>query len=118
MGVTGHWMDETFTHHDIVLDLSKLNGSHSSERLRDSLFATLDRYQIKKFLGAITCDNAAENGKLCRLIEQSGEVPNWTQIDMNIRCFNHIQNLSAQKLIKRMNGTPKESEDKMADEHA
>jgi hypothetical protein len=75
VGITAHWLDKNWSKplHDVVLDLVRLRGSHTTANLTNALMRTLRNYGIGKALGCVTCDNAAVMPALCRALED--EIP-------------------------------------------
>jgi hypothetical protein len=101
LGVTAHWLDAKWQAlHDVVLDLVRLQGSHTTENLTNALMNTLRYYGIQKALGCVTCDNAAVMPALCRALEQ--QIPAWKKRDGHVRCMPHILNLVVQKILKKL----------------
>jgi hypothetical protein len=114
LGITGHWYDEDFVLHDLVLDLVPLRGSHTADNLANAVEEMLIRYVLPtSVVGCITMDNASVNTALCGILEQ--RFINWKKQDGHVRCMAHVINLAVQKILKTFRAEALEAETDMAE---
>jgi hAT family protein len=104
LGITAHYVDDTWTLRSLVLDFVPLAGSHSGEELCEAFVAECDRFGILGKLLGVTTDNAANIHKLLVRL-QSVCLQRHITFDakeQHVRCIAHISNLAVQALLREL----------------
>ena len=105
IGITCHWIDQSFVLHEALLDFKKLTGHHTGDYLAQEVFKALEKYNISAKLFCITTDNASNNGTLMTslsqiLYEEKGIM--WDAAENHIACIDHVINIGIQALLKNI----------------
>ncbi|ESK81374.1 hat family dimerization domain-containing protein [Moniliophthora roreri MCA 2997] len=104
---TAHWIDETMTSSLTIWKLCmaligfvRLTGSHSGERLGQTLFKVVRRVGIEKRIGHVTCDNASNNDTMMEEFARLMDDWDFLSGERRLWCLAHIINLAVQAFIK------------------
>jgi hypothetical protein len=105
--VVARFCDENYTLHEVILDLWE-DSDHSGKALSEELIILLKDFDIGiDQIGGISLDNASSNDTM--MLNLESVFPTFISEDHRIRCFAHILNLSAKKLLSAITGS--ESQD-------
>ena len=97
LGLTFTYLDENFRIQRGLLDIVRLNGKHSGEKMALLFRQTLSLYGIdKKMVGGVTQDNAANCGSCIEALVIGYDFDR----EIFYGCFLHILNLACQAAIK------------------
>jgi hypothetical protein len=104
LGVTAHYIDASWTPHDLVLDFLPLHGAHTGENLCEALVDVCSRFEILPKLLGVTSDNAANIGKLLVGFEAACKERNvpFNASRQHVRCVLHVLNLAVQALLREL----------------
>jgi hypothetical protein len=101
MGITVHYIDETWTLQSLIFDFIPLPDAHTGEKLCEAFVATCDRFGILPKLLGITTDNAGNMGTLLAHLEgvcrDRGIV--FKKKEQHVRCVAHVTNLGVQAFL-------------------
>ena len=65
LSLTAHWIDSSFTLHNVVLHASELRGNHTAERIQKAIEEMLAKWDINKYqVHVVMRDNAANMKKV------------------------------------------------------
>lgn len=70
LGVTAHWIDDTWQQKEIILGFEPINVSHTAEALLQTFVMVIERYGLQKKIMSITTDNASNVVKMMKLLEE------------------------------------------------
>lgn len=121
--IIGRWWTKDFEEREEVLEFLEVKGSHTGEALAVLVEKTLEDFELKPKLFAITGDNAGNNGTLCEALYQVLKLkfddkvsligkpimrfhgrPSW------VRCLAHVVALICDDVLKDLNaGTAREA---------
>lgn len=127
--IIAHWWTAVFEEREEVLEFMEVKGSHTGEALAVLVEKTLEEFELKPKLFAITGDNAGNNGTLCDVLYNALKLkfddkvstigkpimrfhgrPSW------VRCLAHIVALICDDVLMDLNaGTAREAK-KLLDE--
>jgi hypothetical protein len=112
-GIIAHFADAAGVIRDLPIDLPQLQGSHSGERIAETVKRTLETYGIfPSKLGYFVLDNATNNDTAVAAIAR---LYNFNAANRRLRYGPHTLNLIGQAIIF---GKNKEAYDNVAEEHA
>ena len=97
MGITYHYIDDTWKLRSGLLDFIPFSSSHSGQAIFRIFDKTLEEKKLKTKLLAISVDNASNNDTF--IGHMIKHYPSFTK-DHHIRCFAHVLNLSSQAVMK------------------
>jgi hypothetical protein len=102
VSATGHYIDDEWVLHEVVIDFGLISGRHDGENIADGFFSVLKQYDLTTKFHAITLDNASNNEtftkELAKKLKEEEEIT-WDWESLRFRCFNHILNLAAQSAL-------------------
>jgi len=102
-GITCHWVDESFTLHDALLDFKRIKGRHVGRSLATAVYDVLNEFDLCGKLFCITSDNASNNhtilDALSNLLWDERSI-DWNGREHHIACLNHVINLCVQDFLK------------------
>ncbi|GBB88912.1 hypothetical protein RclHR1_15510004 [Rhizophagus clarus] len=75
LGITAHWVTESWELKSILLDFIKLEGPHSGANIKEAFLKSLKNFEIESKILGVTTDNA------------------------HVRCLAHVINLAAQQAL-------------------
>lgn len=107
MAITAHWIDIDWKQRNCIVDFIHLEGSHTGENMAGALVKSCSDLGIgeQQIVGIVT-DNAANNGTMLECIQAtwnpSNEDDKFTKKQQQIRCFAHVLNLCAQKMLETL----------------
>jgi hypothetical protein len=108
LGVTGHWIDQSWQLRNKVLAFRRLRGSHTGENLAAVVHNVLEDWKLTEYLRAITADNAAVNDKFFKCLQRIE--PRIKRANTQVRCMAHVINLAAQMILKTLKATAPDDE--------
>jgi hypothetical protein len=108
LGVTGHWIDQSWKLQNKVLAFRRLRGSHTGENLAAVVHNVLEDWNLTEYLRAITADNASVNDKFFTCLQRIE--PRIKRVDTQVRCMAHVINLAAQMILNTLKGTAPDDE--------
>ena len=89
MGITIHFIDETWTLKHFTLDIFRFKGSHTAEAIANEIYNTLVEFELDKKSIAITTDNASNMIAGVRILKTKLNQNSFTYY----RCIAHVLNL-------------------------
>lgn len=96
MTVIAHYINDSWELKTLTLDFILVKGSHTGQRITDAFDEVRAAYKIGMDRhGWITLDNASNNDKFIEVYKQKHGLTS----DIQVRCFCHCENLSAQASI-------------------
>ena len=69
VGITAHWISETWEYKEVLLGFEHLTGSHTGEALKDCFVQVMERYGLQRKILAITTDNASNVTSMMQCLE-------------------------------------------------
>src|SRR5579859_5050801 len=102
-GITCHWVDESFTLHDALLDFKMIKGRHVGRSLATAVYDVLNEFDLCSKLFCLTSDNTSNNytmlDALSNLLWDERSI-DWNGREHHIACLNHVINLCVQDFLK------------------
>ena len=102
MGITVHYIDDSWTLQSHILDFVPLYEEHTGKKLCGAFVASCDRFGILPKILGITTDNASNMNTLFAYLEgvcrDRGIV--FEKKEQRVRCMAHVTNLSVQALLR------------------
>jgi hypothetical protein len=100
LGVTAHWIDDSWRMKKILLDFIPLNENHTGVYLANKILDTLEEFSLGKKVLAMTTDNGANMVNLAEHLN-SYLIQKYDNRDfMHLRCGAHVLNLAVKEGIK------------------
>jgi hypothetical protein len=96
LGVMAHYIDDDYTHQNILLSLAPTGGSHTGENLAERLIEVIKDFRIGSSIGYYIADNAPNNDTAIGLLGDHLQVDVYRQ---RLRCAAHIINLSCKAML-------------------
>ena len=59
LGIIAQWIDTDWKLNSVVLDLKRLEGSHTGQNIAGAFIQSLNEFEILPKIGAVTTDNAS-----------------------------------------------------------
>lgn len=59
LGVTAHWIDDSWVQKELVIGLEPLDGAHTGKNLAEAMVNLAERFHIGEKIQSITTDNAS-----------------------------------------------------------
>jgi hypothetical protein len=108
MGITAHYIDDTWVPRSLILDFVPLEGEHTGENLCEALVATCERFNILPKILGIATDNASNIDKLlcCFKTACLDRGVTFDKEEQHVRCVAHITNLAVQALLRELGTEP------------
>jgi hypothetical protein len=94
LGVVGYFINQNDKILSILLELRRLQGSHSGEYISEAAIPVLEDYNLKEKLDYFILNNADNNDKCVEYILKKIR-PELKSYKRRLRCFGHILNLIA-----------------------
>ncbi|CAB4409531.1 unnamed protein product [Rhizophagus irregularis] len=104
MGITVHFIDNSWYLQQITLDFIELEGSHTGKNIAEELITVLNLYDISKKINSITTDNASNNDTMFSYLElwaKDNDI-DFSGNNQQCRCFAHVVNLAVQAALKEL----------------
>lgn len=92
LGVIGNFIHKGISY-NIVLDMIELTERHTGDYLATVVFSLLQRYKIEKRTLGFVADNASNNDKMLKSLDQLIDPDDIAGTQTQVRCFGHILNL-------------------------
>ncbi|CAB4485121.1 unnamed protein product [Rhizophagus irregularis] len=104
LGISVHWINENWELKCTTLDFCILSGPHTGINLSSKFLESLEDFGIATKILAVACDNASNMDVMLDKISQSLAKKSITFDPKNqrVRCFAHVINLAAKKLIDNL----------------
>ena len=100
LGITGHWIDDAWKLHDVVLDAVELEGQSTGINMAKQVLTKAEDFGIKSKILCITVDNAASNRTLA--VELQRNLENFNSKEHMLGCIGHVINLAAKAGLKEL----------------
>ncbi|CAB5390718.1 unnamed protein product [Rhizophagus irregularis] len=104
MGITVHFIDNSWKLQQITLDFIELEGSHTGKNIAEELITVLNLYGISKKINSITTNNASNNDTMFSYLElwaKDNDI-DFSENNQQCRCFAHVVNLAVQAALKEL----------------
>lgn len=86
-----------------------MKGAHTGWHMADTVFKTLEKFDLTKRLFCITTDNASNNGRMRKDLEAMIEsTADWSSEATKIPCMAHVIQLVVKAMLKAFNIEPGE----------
>ncbi|CAB4475133.1 unnamed protein product [Rhizophagus irregularis] len=104
LSISVHWINENWELKCTTLDFCILSGPHTRVNLSNKFLESLEDFGIATKILAVACDNASNMDVMLDKISQSLAKKSITFDPKNqrVRCFAHVINLAAKKLIDNL----------------
>ncbi|GET04401.1 zinc finger BED domain-containing protein RICESLEEPER 2-like [Rhizophagus clarus] len=101
LGITAHWVTESWELKSILLDFIKLEGPHSGANIKKAFLKSLKNFEIESKILGVTTDNASNNVTFLKAVEDdlSQKYIYFNSDDKHVRCLTHVINLAAQQVL-------------------
>jgi hypothetical protein len=103
LAITGHWVDDNWNLHELLLDFMHVEGHHYGTVLGEKVCEMLKEYDISEKLFYITTNGTSNNHTMCkeisRHLKEEKDIE-WNYKEMHIHCLNHVINLAVQEFLK------------------
>ncbi|GES74848.1 zinc finger BED domain-containing protein RICESLEEPER 2-like [Rhizophagus clarus] len=101
LGITAHWVTESWELKSILLDFIKLEGPHSRANIKEAFLKSLKNFEIESKILGVTTDNASNNVTFLKAVEDdlSQKYIYFNSDDKHVRCLAHVINLAAQQTL-------------------
>jgi hypothetical protein len=112
LGITGHYIDNNWTSHSLILAFAPLLGRHSGEDLCEAFTTACDRLEILPKLLGVTTDNASNNDNFLFRFEgvcKSRDIV-FDKKEQHMRCIAHVTNLAVQALLRKLRAEVSEAD--------
>ncbi|XP_078448328.1 putative transcriptional regulator tpeD isoform X2 [Wolffia australiana] len=104
LGITVHWVDETWTYRERVLAIREIVGKHDGENMASIVLQALDEFCLQTKVYAVTTDNATANKKMLALMARKLKSVNPTfTARRHVPCVAHILNIVVQAALESFN---------------
>lgn len=101
LGVTAHWITDSWEQQSYVIGFEPLSGPHSGANLAMAFVNVLRDMRLEKKPFFITTDNASNMTSMAQHVEQILQAPDiFIAAKHRIGCIAHIINLAAQVIIQ------------------
>ena len=97
LGIVAHYLDDNYRPKSVVLGLRDTMGSHTGENIAQQLIDVLRDYQICDKVAFFASDNATNNDKALRVLQQ--EDLGIDPVKQRLRCAGHILNLVCKAIL-------------------
>ncbi|CAB5364972.1 unnamed protein product [Rhizophagus irregularis] len=104
MGITVHFIDNSWKLQQITLDFIELEGSHTGKNIAEELITVLNLYGISKKINSITTDNASNNDTIFSYLElwaKDNDI-DFSGNNQQCRYFAYVVNLAVQAALKEL----------------
>ena len=95
LGITGHWLDDNWHLHDVLLDVVEVTGVHTGSNIAEYVVKSLRDFEISEKLFCITGDNATNNSTMAIAI--GNLLPQFNFQQHLLGCVGHVLNIAAKK---------------------
>jgi hypothetical protein len=104
LGITAHYIDDTWVPRSLVLDFAHLPGMHTGKHLCDSLVGTCEKFGILGKILSITTDNASNIGSLLSCFSDACRERGvlFDEKQQHMRCMAHVANLAVQAFLREL----------------
>ncbi|CAH1769052.1 3120_t:CDS:2, partial [Entrophospora sp. SA101] len=100
LGITAHWIDDSWRMKKILLNFIPLNESHTGVYLANKILDTLEEFSLCKKVLAMTTDNGSNMVSLAEHLNNY-LIQKYNNKDfMHLRCGAHVLNLAVKEGIK------------------
>ncbi|XP_078443785.1 putative transcriptional regulator tpeD [Wolffia australiana] len=101
LGITVHWVDDTWMYRERVLAIREIVSKHDGENMASIVLQALDEFCLRTKVYAVTTDNATANKRMLALMlrKLKGVNPTFTA-RRHVPCVTHILNVVVQAAIK------------------
>jgi hypothetical protein len=108
MTIIGHWTNSEFKIETATFGMKEIFGEHKGEYLAPVMHELLQEYGIQDKLGWFQADNAGNNDKMLKHLDQAIRMAGGEGFDVEarrLRCLGHILNLAVKLLLFNGNVT-------------
>src|SRR5579859_1165448 len=105
LGIVAHWVNEQSNIRETLIALPDIDGRHTGANIAETLFDVIKKYGIAEKVGYCQLDSASNNTTAIKelqplLVNEFGEHTGIiTASERRLRCFGHLLNLGARKLL-------------------
>ncbi|XP_078446415.1 putative transcriptional regulator tpeD [Wolffia australiana] len=104
LGITVHWVDDTWTYRERVLAIREIFDKHDAGNMASIVLQALDELCLRTKVYAVTTDNAMANKKMLALLAWKVRSVNPTfTARRHVPCVAHILNIVVQAALKSFN---------------
>ncbi|KAG2217448.1 hypothetical protein INT45_009647 [Circinella minor] len=100
LGITAHWIDESWKQNSIVLGLELLEGSHTGVNMAAAFIRVLEHWNLQEKPFFLTVDNASNMKTMATELELELGSDVFDSKENRIPCIAHIINLAAQDILR------------------
>lgn len=117
LGITAHWIDESWKQNSIVLGLELLEGSHTGVNMAAAFIRVLEHWNLQEKPFFLTADNASNMKTMATELELELGSDIFDSKENRIPCIAHIINLAAQDILRDgLKAEARDSEEDMLDD--
>lgn len=98
-GVTGHFIDENWELHSLLIDFVASHGQHAGKDIAKSFFESVEGFQITRKVLGITVDNTNAN---FRFMKELSYLMTFDHKNQSFQCYPHILNIAVQAMLKQL----------------
>jgi hypothetical protein len=108
LAINAYHISRDMQYHETLLRFIVLHGSHNGESIAKHIMETLEQYNIRERLIAVTVDNAAPNMKFLRLLSDQllEKGVQWDYQLGGMPCLAHVIQLSARDFLNVLKAAP------------
>jgi hypothetical protein len=96
LGITVHFIDKDWEVRDCLLDFIAFKGSHTGEKMGETLISVLEEFGIENKILTVTVDNKSNNDTMVAYLLNKGILKD---AECHIRCFAHVLNLAVKDAL-------------------
>ncbi|KAG2224754.1 hypothetical protein INT45_005278 [Circinella minor] len=117
LGITAHWIDESWKQNSIVLDLKLLEGSYTGVNMTAAFTRVLEHWNLQEKPFFLTADNASNMKTMATELELELGSDVFDSKENRIPCIAHIINLTTQDILRGgLKAEARDSEEHMLDD--
>ncbi|KAG2215882.1 hypothetical protein INT45_006789, partial [Circinella minor] len=117
LGMTAHWIDESWKQNSIVLGLKLLEGSHTGANIAAAFIRVLEHWNLQENSFFLTADNASNMETIATELELELGSDVFDSKENRIPSIAHIINLAAQDILRDgLKAEARDSEEDMLDD--
>jgi hypothetical protein len=102
IAVVAHWMAENYEVKSALLAIREVHGEHTGKNIAEVVYPVMKEYDIHNGFGFYIGDNATNNDKSLRFLDQFLRNDGYYGFDIDqcrLRCFTHEMQLTTKALL-------------------